>query len=99
MSMVGDLEQDRVGPHKISSHCSEGMQLKAYLIKSLNFPFNIFRPQLKMQKVKPCARVGLVYSFLFKLMLAFHFFCTNKRNETKKIRRLHFLGYSGKCFR
>ena len=30
---------------------------------------------------------------------AFHFFCPNKRNETKKIRRLHFLGYSGKCFR
>ena len=70
MSMVGDLEQDRVGPHKISSHCSEGMQLKAYLIKPLNFPSNIFRPQLKMQKVKPWARVGLVYSFLFKYTLA-----------------------------
>ena len=30
---------------------------------------------------------------------AFHFFCPNKRNETKKIRRLHFLGYSGQGFR
>ena len=26
---------------------------------------------------------------------AFHFFCPNKRNETKKIRRLHFFTYSG----
>ena len=26
---------------------------------------------------------------------AFHFFSTKKRNETKKIRRLHFLAYSG----
>ena len=30
---------------------------------------------------------------------AFHFFCPNKRNETKKIRRLHFLGYSGTFLR
>ena len=30
---------------------------------------------------------------------AFHFFCPNKRNETKKIRRLLFLGYSGTFLR
>ena len=30
---------------------------------------------------------------------AFHFFCPNKRNETKKIRRLHFLDYSGTFLR
>ena len=31
--------------------------------------------------------------------MAFHFFCPNKRNETKKIRRLHFLSYSGTFLR
>ncbi|MBR5612276.1 MAG: hypothetical protein IKW43_03935, partial [Bacteroidaceae bacterium] len=30
---------------------------------------------------------------------AFHFFCPNKRNETKKIRRLHFFAYSGTFLR
>ena len=42
---------------------------------------------------------GLERFALAQAAKAFHFFCPNKRNETKKIRRLHFLGYSGKCFR
>jgi hypothetical protein len=42
---------------------------------------------------------GLERFALAQAARAFHFFCPNKRNETKKIRRLHFLGYSGKCFR
>ena len=42
---------------------------------------------------------GLERFALAQAAKAFHFFCPNKRNETKKIRRLHFLCYSGKCFR
>ena len=39
-------------------------------------------------------RKGLERFALAQAAKAFHFFCPNKRNETKKIRRLHFLGYS-----
>ena len=36
--------------------------------------------------------------FFYIFSLAFHFFCSNKRNETKKIRRLHFFVYSNTFF-
>ena len=36
--------------------------------------------------------------FFSSSRMAFHFFCPNKRNETKKIRRLHFFTYSNTFF-
>ena len=42
---------------------------------------------------------GLCRFALAQAAKAFHFFCPNKRNETKKIRRLHFFAYSGTFLR
>ena len=42
---------------------------------------------------------GLEHFVLAKAARALHFFCPNKRNETKKIRRLHFFPYSGAFLR
>ena len=42
---------------------------------------------------------GLERFALAQAVKAFHFFCPNKRNETKKIRRLHFFAYSGTFLR
>ena len=42
---------------------------------------------------------GLERFALAQAARAFHFFSTKKRNETKKIRRLHFFAYSGTFLR
>ena len=44
-------------------------------------------------------RKGLYRFALAQAAKALHFFSTKKRNEAKKIRRLHFFAYSGTFLR
>ena len=57
----------------------------ANFVTTIGYKFNGFARGIRS---KFCAFCALAAQ-------AFHFFCPNKRNETKKIRRLHFFTYSG----